>query len=84
MEWEHGIAGNKPAKEWKGKERNHTFYRRLPVYKLLESIVNRGHTSAAAIAMVDAVYPYPRWKLGKICDDIKARTGDGTLHYTLA
>lgn len=59
QEWEHGIAGSKPAKEWTKNETagNSSYSRRLPVWLLLERlIVSKKKLPAEAFRLLELFY----------------------------
>jgi Transcriptional activator of glycolytic enzymes len=88
QEWEHGIAGAKPAKEWKPHETsgNDKYSTRRPIWDVLDCLVpEKGKLPAEAFRIIGLHYPqYMRsmTKLGKaIRDDANAEPC--TLHPDL-
>ena len=68
----HGIAGNKPAREFLPSERGSTYCRRKPLCDMLRDLVNAGKTAATAIDIVNRCYPPENGHTFlKICDDLK-------------
>ena len=68
----HGIAGNKPAREFLPCEHGSTYCRRKPLHDTLRDLVNAGKTAAAAIDIVDRLCPPQNGHTFlKICDDLK-------------
>ena len=63
-EYEHGIAGGKPAKSWTREERGgggnnkvkQTFYRRNNIWKIQKLLINKGHSVYDANAIIETTY----------------------------
>jgi Transcriptional activator of glycolytic enzymes len=62
-EYQFGIGGSKPAKDWSSTERGNTrqgikqkYYRRKMVWLTIEKLMERGHTRDAAINKIRSAY----------------------------
>jgi len=63
-EYQHGIAGRKPAKDWTREERGgggdkkvkQTYYRRNCIWKIQKLLVHGGKTIHAANAAIEVTY----------------------------
>jgi hypothetical protein len=60
-EYEFGIGGRKPAKNWTAAERGNqkqkqTYYRRNCIWKIQLHLINKGHRIEAANAIIRSTY----------------------------
>ena len=65
MEYEFGIGGNKPAKQFSAQERGmvkFTYSLQKPFWLLVEQMIRHGYTNATAIAKIEDVYMRGRRK----------------------
>ena len=86
QEWEHGIGGNKPAKEWTSSESkaNSTYSRRLPIYLLLQRLIHRKKKlPAEAFRLVTQAFGNDT-SLGKVSEAIRIHEENGTMPMALA
>jgi Transcriptional activator of glycolytic enzymes len=90
QEWEHGIAGNLPAKLWteahtsnRKNEHAFKFSRRKPIYLLLDRLINiKKKLPAEAFRLIEDHFSgLSMTQLGK---RIRSQEQDGTLHPDLA
>ena len=60
MEYTHGVAGSKPAKDWTPSERGgknkQTYYRRNTVWRCIAAHVRAGHSARSAMDRIRQVY----------------------------
>ena len=79
-EWERGINGRKPAKDWNEKERGggdlpkkekdkikQTYYRRKQIWKLQQHLINKGDNIYQANNKIMQVYGAST-ALSKVCE----------------
>jgi len=84
QEWEFGIGGNKPAKDFKTRpERSSTYSRRLPLYHTLRDLVLAQRSPSTAIRLVNDCYRDRKWSFLRICDDLRIRRNTGDLQDVL-
>ena len=81
-EYEKGISGNKPARDFTPKERGRcksNYSRRLPFWQLVNKLVARGHTSERAIDKIMQVYG-PSMPVTKIIRQLAVEKRNGWPH----
>ena len=86
QEWQHGIGGNMPARLFPTKNKGEDTFkysRRLPIYLLLDRLINiKKKVPAEAFRLIEDYFP--NMSMGKLATEIKKREWNGTMPEPLA
>jgi hypothetical protein len=89
-EWQFGINGRKPAKDWTARERGNTtggikqkYYRRKAVWEILARLVNQGYSPQGACHRIRQCYGRNQSVTGIICGMLRDRRAYAGCHPNL-